>query len=35
MLACTGLREKGVKGIIASTDSFIRWHLTVWLDTVL
>ena len=31
----TGFREEGVEGIITTTDGFIGWHLTVWLDTVL
>jgi hypothetical protein len=31
----SGLREKRVEGIVASTDRFVRWHLTVRLDSVL
>merc|ERR1719222_678946 len=34
VLACTSLREKGVEGIIASTDGLIGRHLAVPLDTV-
>merc|ERR1719326_1478115 len=34
VLACTSLREKGVEGIIASTDGLIGRHLAVRLDTV-
>jgi hypothetical protein len=30
----TGFREKGVESIISSSDGFVRWHLTVWLDSV-
>jgi hypothetical protein len=35
MLSSTSLREKGVEGIITTADGLIRWHLTIWLDTVL
>jgi hypothetical protein len=28
-------REEGVEGIITTSDGFIRWHLTIWLDTML
>ena len=31
----TSLGEEGVEGIITTTDGFIGWHLTIWLDTVL
>jgi len=31
----TSLREESVESIITTTDSLIRWHLTVRLDTVL
>jgi hypothetical protein len=34
MFTSTSLREKGVEGIIASSDSFVRGHLSVRLDTV-
>jgi len=35
VLSSTSLREKGVKGVIATTNSLVRRHLTVWLDAVL
>jgi len=35
MLSCTSLREKGVEGIITSTDGFVGRHLTIRLNTVL
>jgi len=35
MLACTGLGEECVEGIITSTDGLVAWHLSVRLDTVL
>jgi hypothetical protein len=35
MFACASLREKGVKGIITTTDSLIGRHLTIRLNTVL
>jgi len=35
VLSSTSLREEGVEGIITTTDGLVRWHLTVWLDTVL
>ena len=31
----TSLGEEGVEGIVTTTDRFIRWHLTVRLDSVL
>ena len=31
----TSLGEEGVEGIVTTTDGFIGWHLTVWLDSVL
>ena len=31
----TSLGEEGVESIVTTTDRFIRWHLTVRLDTVL
>jgi hypothetical protein len=30
----SGLGEESVEGIITTTDSFIRWHLSVWLNSV-
>jgi len=35
VLASTSLREEGVESIISATDGLVRWHLTVWLDSVL
>jgi len=35
VLAGTSLGEEGVEGIITTTDSLVRWHLTIRLDTVL
>ena len=35
VLASTSLGEEGVESIIATTNGLIRWHLTVWLDSVL
>jgi hypothetical protein len=35
MLSSTGLGEEGVEGIVTTTDRFIGWHLTIWLDSVL
>ena len=35
MLSSTSLGEEGVEGIIATTNGFVGWHLTIWLDTVL
>ena len=35
VLAGTSLGEEGVESIITATDGLIRWHLTIWLDTVL
>jgi hypothetical protein len=34
VLSGTSLREEGVESIITATDGLIRWHLTVWLDSV-
>jgi hypothetical protein len=31
----TSFGEEGVESIITTTDGFIGWHLTVWLDSVL
>jgi len=30
----SGFREESVESIISSSDGFVRWHLTVWLDSV-
>jgi len=35
VLAGTSLREKGVEGVITATNSLIRWHLSVRLNSVL
>jgi hypothetical protein len=35
MLSGTSFREKGVEGIISSSDSLVRRHLSIRLDTVL
>ena len=35
VLASTGLGEEGVESIITTTDGFVGWHLTIWLDSVL
>ena len=34
VLSSSSLREESVEGIITSTDGFIRWHLTIRLNTV-
>ena len=31
----TSLGEEGVEGIVTTTDRFIGWHLTIWLNSVL
>ena len=35
VLAGTSFGEKGVEGVVATTDGFVGRHLTVWLDAVL
>jgi hypothetical protein len=35
VLTSTSLGEEGVESIVTTTDGFIGWHLTVWLDSVL
>jgi hypothetical protein len=35
VFSSTSFTEESVESIITTTDSFIRWHLTVRLDTVL
>jgi len=35
VLSSTGLTEEGVESIITSTNGFVGWHLTIWLDSVL
>jgi len=34
VLASASFREKGVESIVAATDGFVGWHLTVRLDSV-
>jgi len=34
VFASTSFGEKGVERVITTTDGLVRWHLTVWLDTV-
>jgi hypothetical protein len=34
VLSSSGFREESVEGIITTADSFIRWHLSVWLNSV-
>ena len=31
----TSLGEEGVEGIVTTTNGFVGWHLTIWLDSVL
>ena len=35
VLSGTSLGEEGVEGIVTTTDGFVGWHLTIWLNTVL
>merc|ERR1711990_1004275 len=35
VLASTSLGEEGVESVITTSDGLVRWHLTVWLNTVL
>jgi len=35
VLTGTSLGEEGVESIITTTDGFVGWHLTIWLNTVL
>jgi len=35
MFASPSLGEKGVEAVISATNSLVRWHLTIRLDTVL
>ena len=35
VLSGSGLGEEGVEGIITATDSLIRWHLSIRLNSVL
>merc|ERR1712054_686019 len=31
----TSLGEEGVESIVTTTNGFVGWHLTIWLNTVL
>lgn len=33
-LILTSLREKGVEGVVSTTNSLVRWHLTIRLDAM-
>jgi hypothetical protein len=35
VLTSTSLGEEGVESVITATDGFVRWHLTIRLDSVL
>jgi len=35
MLACAGFAEECVERIVATSDSFVTWHLSVRLDAML
>jgi len=35
MFTSTSFTEESVEGIITTTNSLVRWHLAVWLDSVL
>ena len=35
VLSGTSFREKGVEGIVSTSDSLVGWHLTIRLDSVL
>ena len=35
VLACAGLREESVEGVVSATDSLVRGHLAIGLDSVL
>jgi hypothetical protein len=35
VLTSTSLGEEGVESVVTTTDRFIGWHLTIWLDSVL
>ena len=34
VFSSTSFREEGVEGIITTTNSFVRWHLTIRLNSV-
>ena len=35
MLATAGLSKEGVEGIISTSESLVRWHLAIRLDSML
>ena len=35
MLSSPSLTEEGVEGVVASSDGFVRWHLSIRLDPML
>ena len=35
VLASSSLAEEGVERVITTSDGLVRWHLAIWLDTVL
>ena len=35
MLAGPRLREECVEGVVCDASGVVRWHLAIWLDTVL
>jgi len=35
MLSSAGLAEEGVERVIAAADSFVGWHLAIWLNAML
>ncbi|TRY55671.1 hypothetical protein DNTS_016518 [Danionella cerebrum] len=35
MFSSSSLTEESVEGVISSSNSFVTWHLTIWLDTML
>jgi hypothetical protein len=35
VLSGTSLTEESVEGIVTTSNGFVRWHLTVWLNSVL
>jgi hypothetical protein len=34
MFSCSSFTEESVEGVVSTTDSFITWHLTIWLNSV-
>lgn len=35
VLSSSSLTEEGVEGVITTSDGLVRWHLSIWLDSVL